>query len=387
MESRRENMAGQDRIDRLLEAGVREGVYPGAVLLAAKGDQVCLFSRVGHRRLSPKPAPMQKETIFDLASLTKPLATTLAVMKLVEEGSISLDQPVTDILGEVVPRDKRTVTPRLLLCHAAGFPSWIPFYRELARVDLNGRKQILRQRLLHLPLTYSPGKGTEYSDLGFMLLEWLVEKISGTPLPAFLDRRFYGPLSLQRTFLSESPCQDKYPQDEFAATEDCPWRGKMIQGFVDDENAYALGGYSGHAGLFGCAAEVYALLNLLRMRFLGRGEDYLLPETVRGFLRRQDLVKGSTWALGWDTPSPRGSSSGRYFSSQSVGHLGFTGTSVWMDLVKDVIVIFLTNRVHPTRSNEQIKEFRPRIHDAVMEELDLVSGKRSEKANCTNNQR
>ena len=152
-------------------------------------------------------------------------------------------------------------------------------------------------------------------------------------------------------------------------TEDCPWRERVIRGEVHDENAFALGGYSGHAGLFGTVDDVYHIVNMLRGHYRGGRRDFFRPETVRDFFRRQDLVPGCTWALGWDTPSEESSSAGNYFSRNSVGHLGFTGTSVWMDLDKDVIVILLTNRIHPTRNNERIKAFRPKLHDTVMEEL------------------
>ena len=157
--------------------------------------------------------------------------------------------------------------------------------------------------------------------------------------------------------------------DEFAATEDCPWRKRVIQGEVGDENAHALGGHSGHAGLFGTAEEVHVIVNMLREHYRGKRSDLFRPETVREFFRRQDIAEGSDWALGWDTRALEGSSAGRHFSRESVGHTGFTGTSVWMDLEKDVAAILLTNRVHPTRSNDRIKAFRPRIHDLIMEEL------------------
>ncbi|KPK19544.1 MAG: hypothetical protein AMK69_24210, partial [Nitrospira bacterium SG8_3] len=156
-----------------------------------------------------------------------------------------------------------------------------------------------------------------------------------------------------------------------AATQDCPWRKRVIQGEVDDENAWALGGYSGHAGLFGPAEEVHVIVNLLREHYLGMRDDYLKPETVRTFFTRQDMVEGSDWCLGWDSRAEENSSAGRYFSRNSVGHTGFTGTSVWMDLDRDIVVVLLTNRVHPARENEKIKTFRPVLHDLIMEELGL----------------
>ena len=363
-------MVNKNRVKTLLNKGVAEGVYPGAVLLAAfKGD--LLFQHVGSQALVPKVLPMKRDTIFDLASLTKPLATTLAVMKLIDSGLIELDQPLEDLLPKALLQDKKTVSLRFLLSHSAGFTDWKPFYLELDHIRREERKKLLREELLNIPLAYPPGAGTLYSDLGFMMLEWVVEEISGMKLPQFLCRHFYDPLGLEKTFFYEHGVPLRFGADQLAATEDCPWRKKVLKGIVHDENAYALGGYSGHAGLFGNAREVYTLVSLLIEHYRGEREDYLRPETVRAFFTRQGLVKGSTWALGWDTPSPENSSSGGRFSKGSVGHLGFTGTSVWIDLERDIIVIFLTNRVHPTRNNEKIRAFRPVLHDRVMEELIL----------------
>jgi CubicO group peptidase (beta-lactamase class C family) len=233
------------------------------------------------------------------------------------------------------------------------------------------RKRILREQILKDPLAYSPGKEYLYSDLGFMILEWIIEESAGMTMRKFVEQNFYQPLSLESTFLSTASLPLPFKREIFAATEDCPWRRRVIQGEVGDENAWALGGYSGHAGLFGPAEEVYVIVKLLREHYLGKRDDYLKPETVRTFFTRQDMVKGSDWCLGWDSPSEENSSAGRYFSRNSVGHTGFTGTSVWMDLDRDVFVILLTNRVHPTRDNEKIKTFRPKLHDLIMEELGL----------------
>lgn len=360
------------RIHALLSKGVLEKVYPGAVLLVARGGEPVFFHQVGRRSLIPHIAPMEKDTIFDLASLTKPLATALAIMKVVDQGRIELDQPIAGLLHRGVPKDKSNLTPRMLLSHCAGFPDWRPFYIELDHIEPGKRKNLLREQLLNIPLAYQPGGKTLYSDLGFILLEWICEESTGVPLHLFLDHYFFSPLFLKKTFLYNRASPVKFGRDQFAATEQCPWRKSILQGSVHDENAWSLGGYSGHAGLFGPAWEVYILVNLLRSIFRGYRQNYLRPETVRTFFARQDIVDGSTWALGWDTPSPQNSSAGKHFSEKSVGHLGFTGTSIWMDLEKDVIVIFLTNRVHPTRSNEKIRVFRPVLHDLVMEEFGVV---------------
>ncbi len=360
-----------DRVHDLLGEGLNEKVYPGAVLLVALGGKKVFHECYGHLALLPDRLVMRKDTIFDLASLTKPLATTMAVMSLVDEGGIRLDQSLSELLSARVPRDKRSLTVRWLLCHCAGFTDWRPYYEKLINHSLEERKTVLRARILEEPLTYTPAMGCIYSDLGFMVLEWIIVEVSGMAMDRFVDERFYRPLHLKRTFLWTEQGYRRYKKEEFAATEDCPWRKRVLQGEVHDDNAFALGGYSGHAGLFGTADEVWQIMNLIREHYLGNREDFLNPETVRQFFAKQDAIGGSQRALGWDMPSPEGSSAGKYFSPNSVGHLGFTGTSVWMDLKKDVVVILLTNRLHPRRSNERIKEFRPKLHDRVMQALGM----------------
>jgi len=359
----------QDRLKELLNKGVSDGVYPGAVLLVAFRGKIAFLQEAGRRSLVPFTGLVKKDTIYDLASLTKPLATTLALMKCVDDGKIDLDQPLESLLPDRVPDDKKALTTRLILAHSAGFADWKPFYLKLVEHNPETRKKLLRKWIMETPLVYPPGTRVIYSDLGFMILEWVIEQCTESPLPIFLDRHFFSPLSLKRTFFSECNLPPRFGEDQFSATEDCPWRKRVINGYVHDENAYALGGYSGHAGLFGAADEVYKVSDLLRSNYRGGIRNCLKPETVSEFFRRQDLVEGSTWALGWDTPSPQGSSSGTHFSAKSVGHLGYTGTSLWMDLEQDVIVIFLTNRVHPSRKNEKIRAFRPLIHDMVMKEV------------------
>jgi CubicO group peptidase (beta-lactamase class C family) len=356
------------RIQPLLVNGVGEGIYPGCVLLVAQKGRVIFFREAGNCSVNPRLAPMLKDTIFDLASLTKPLATTLAVMRLVDKGDLHLDEPLVNLLPQDLPEDKKILTPRLILCHCSGLADWEPFYLELTRYRPEERKKVLRNRVIEKPLAYPPGEGCLYSDLGFMVLEWVIEVATHMPMHLFLSRYFYEPLALERTWIGGIILSNRFEEAQYAATEDCPWRNKVLRGQVHDENAFAVGGYSGHSGLFGTAGDIYTLADMLWAHFRGDRQDYFKPRTVRSFFTRQDIVKGSSWALGWDTPSPN-SSSGMHFSRNSFGHLGFTGTSIWMDLDQDVIVVFLTNRIHPSRSNEKIKAFRPRLHDVIMEEL------------------
>ncbi|MCP4578194.1 MAG: serine hydrolase [Deltaproteobacteria bacterium] len=357
-------------IRELMKKGADEGVYPGAVLLVARKNEIVFFEQTGNRVLLPEPVPMEKDTFFDLASLTKPLATTLSIMKLFDQGEVHPDQTLGNLLRIPVPPDKATITLGHLLTHCAGLEDWAPFYLELSDEKPPERKSRLRDKLLNMPLKYSPGRRSVYSDLGFMILEWVVEEIAGESLPGFLHQHFFTPLLLEKVhfFGKLDPPPNK---TQFAATEDCPWRKRILQGEVHDENACALGGYSGHAGIFGTADGVYGLANLLREHFYGLRDDYLQPKTVRTFFEKQHLAPNSTWAFGWDTPSPIGSSAGRYFSPNSVGHLGFTGTSLWMDLTHDVTVVFLTNRIHPSRQNTAIRVFRPKLHNLIMEQLKL----------------
>jgi CubicO group peptidase (beta-lactamase class C family) len=389
-------MEEQQKLIDVLNRGLKDGVFPGAVAVVARHGKLVFFEHIGYRSLVPERAPMKRDTIFDLASLTKVMATVPTVLKLVDEGSIALEDPLSKLIPSANLGNKRGLTLRLLLSHSAGLIDWKPFYEKLRGHQLEDRKRLLRKRIIEEPFAYEPGKGSLYSDLGFMLLEWVVEEQTGENLPEFAQENFYGPMGLKRTFFvpvgeEKNPPRPPFTKGgsaeerggegrrvqgvgkaEFAATEDCPWRKKVLQGEVHDDNAWILGGYSGHAGLFSTAEEIYLMANMLREHFLGKRDDFFKPETVREFFRRQDIVKGSDWALGWDTRALEGSSAGKYFSRDSVGHTGFTGTSIWMDLEKDVIAILLSNRVHPKRDNDKIKQFRPVFHDAVMESLGLV---------------
>lgn len=362
------NKEQEKRVADFIKKGAEDGVYPGAVLLIARGGEIVFLRETGYLSLIPEHVPMKKDTIFDLASLTKVLTTTLAVMRLVDQERVGLDQPLSEIIQSHL-KDKGGLTPRLILNHSGGFAAWKPFYPDLVKIEQKKRKNFLRELIIDEPPAYRPGEASIYSDLGFMLLEWIIEEASGMQLDPFMKIDFYKPLSLKRTFLSNGSIPPQFKKDEIAPTEDCPWRKRILQGEVHDENAYALGGHSGHSGLFGDAEDILSIIDMLRGHYRGERHDYFKPEIVREFFRRQDIVKESSWALGWDTPSATNSSSGEYFSIHSAGHLGFTGSSLWMDLDRDITVIFLTNRVHPTRDNQRIKAFRPALHDLIMQEI------------------
>jgi CubicO group peptidase (beta-lactamase class C family) len=261
--------------------------------------------------------------------------------------------------------EKSVITVRQLLQHNSGLADYRPFYQDISKLPAEKRKQALRNLLVNEPLIHRVGEETVYSDLGFMILEWLVEHVSGKRLDRFVSETIYEPLGLENLFFVD--LNDKKNRGQFAATEKCPWRKILLDGQVHDENAYVVGGIQGHAGLFGTATAVHILLMTLLYAYHGKSpENRFQTELVRTFFRR---LPGSDKALGFDAPALKDSSAGSLFSKNSVGHLGFTGTSFWMDLDRCIIVVMLTNRVHPTRDNQAIRAFRPKLHDTVMKSL------------------
>lgn len=364
-------MSAEKRILDLLLSAVSDGIFPGGVLLVAHRKKTVFFEAVGNSGLVPVPRPMSRQTRFDLASLTKPLATSLAILCLVSQGKVRLDDSLAKLLpSTTVPKDKKEITLRQLLSHCSGLPAWKPYYLSLESLPQTARKAQIRRQILEEPLEYLPTTSTIYSDLGFIVIEWLLEENSGQDLYHFTREKLFDHLDCTAPGFIPLDQKTDVDHSQFADTEYCPWRGRILCGEVHDENAHALGGVAGHAGLFGTAQEVKCVLDCILDTIAA--ENISAPwsrEHLTEFLQPARLHPSSTWALGFDTPASSESSAGRYFSSNSVGHLGFTGTSFWLDLEKEMAVILLSNRVHPSRDNEKIKEFRPLLHDAVMEEF------------------
>jgi CubicO group peptidase (beta-lactamase class C family) len=353
------NDTQMEPVDRLMRQAIADKIFPGGVLLVSKEGETVFFNAYGVKHLVSR-APVAPETIFDLASLTKPLATTLAVMRLVQHHQIRLEQHLGQLLPEFEHTDKAGVKLEHLLYHNSGLPDYRPYYQALNGVAKDSRRKALRKRLVQEPRINPIGQTVLYSDLGFMILAWVVEHVAQRRL---VVDEIYQPLGINHLFFITHNIE--HDRGTFAATENCPWRRKIIEGQVHDENAYAVGGIEGHAGLFGTADDINRLLIELLFTYHGRTSTGLFQQDLlHQFFKR---LPGTDKALGFDTPSLTGSSCGRGFSPNSIGHLGFTGTSFWMDLERWVIVILLTNRVHPTRDNERIKKFRPKLHDTVME--------------------
>ncbi len=347
-----------------MRSGVAQRAFPGAVLLVAQEGAVVFEKAYGTADLF-RQVPVSEETCFDLASLTKPLATALAAMLLVQDARLDLDRPCGLYDRSLTASDKADLTCRQLLRHCAGLPAFRPYFMRLRQIPRTERRAHFMRWLIREPLRAEPGVRTEYSDLGFLLLQRVIESITHEKLDRFLLESAYRPLGIERLFFPVTP--NRPAEVEFAATELCPLRGRLLKGEVHDDNADAIGGVGGHAGLFGTARGVYALLQVLLDCDRGGGTaKFIDPIIVRHFFEHG---KDTNWTLGFDTPAAAGSSSGRFFGPRSVGHLGFTGTSFWMDRDRALIVILLTNRVHPSRYNTKIRAFRPLLHDAVFTAL------------------
>lgn len=355
----------------VVQRGVEGGAFAGAVAAVGRGDEVVVRA-FGHAALQPERVPMRADTLFDLASLTKVVATTPAVLRLVEQGAFSLDAPVADLLPEFTDR---RVTVRHLLTHTSGLPAWLPLY-----LDQRGLPAYLRA-IGRLPLEQAPGERVVYSDLGFILLGAIVARVTGQSLPDFCRTAVFEPLGMR-----ETGWLPQVPRARIAATEEGNrtememaglraaefdrWRQEILWGEVNDGNAhYGLGGVAGHAGLFGTAQD----LALYALAWLRGGRPILSPPTVQLATRNLTPAPGEARGLGWQKPPQetlpsRPHSCGELLSDSAFGHTGFTGTSLWIDPEKQLFIILLTNRLHPVRHRKgpDLFALRPAFHNAVV---------------------
>jgi CubicO group peptidase (beta-lactamase class C family) len=351
----------------LLDDAIARRVFPGAALAVTMQGRLLAwraFGRLTYEASSPEASPeVQREAVWDLASLTKPIATTSMAMLLHERGSLLLDAPIVKLLPEFAnPLDLRreAVTARMLLEHSSGLPAHRKLY-----LGADGREAML-SAAARVPLEAAPGDRSEYSDLGFILLGELLEKLAGEREDVFCQRKVFDPLKLNFRFAPHPRRPVQFPPTVI----DADYRGRIIQGEVNDENASAMTGVAGHAGLFGDALSVARFADCI----LRGGLGLFRPETVRLFTTRATLPAGTSRTMGWDTPSAP-SQSGTRFSARSFGHLGYTGTSLWCDPERGVSVTMLTNRTWPDATNQAIKEVRPAVHDAILECVDRIRGR------------
>jgi CubicO group peptidase (beta-lactamase class C family) len=364
----------QDRIFfsafSILDAAVADRVFPGSSIAVTHRGRVVGLRALGRFNYDSDSPLVTADTLFDLASVSKVVATTTAAMILYERGLLDLDARVVGIVPEFGKAGvagagaedgdarRRAVTLRMLLAHSSGLPAY-----EKLFLKVRTREQLL-QAAFTTPLAAEPGARAEYSDIGFMVLGEALERIAGETLDRFCQREIFGPLGMGHTTYKPPPeARAKIPPTQ----DDRTFRKRVIQGEVQDENASVLGGVAAQAGVFSTAEDLARFAHAM----LGGGHPILRPETVALFTRRETAPASTSRALGWDTPSGH-SQSGRYFSAQAYGHLGYTGTSLWIDPVRELSVVLLTNRTWPDCSNWAIKQVRPKFQDAVVEALDAA---------------
>ena len=373
-------LTGEQQIAEALQDAVSRGVAPAMGLLVGRGSEVLLTETAGLIENSGKTSPASADTVFDLSSLTKPLATSACALVLVSEGQMPLGLPVAEVLPELCAADaderRRQITVRMLLSHCSGLPAHVRYFEGLDSGLVGTRRgyRSVVDAVAATPLESDPGTRAVYSDLGFILLGELIERIAGMPLERFFTRQILNPLGVDSVGFRRLP---EEPDDDAQASAagnvapcgSCEWRDtQSLVGEVQDENCWAMGGVSGHAGLFGDLRGVHELVAEWVAAAAGRGR-VLSSDIAREFWARSGGPDGSTWALGWDTPSDVGSTAGTQIGRPAFGHLGYTGTSVWVDLERGVHCVLLSNRVHPDRDNQAIREFRPAIHDLVFGRL------------------
>ena len=340
-------------LDSIMRVGIAEGAAPGGSLVIGRYGRIVHMKGYGRQDTAKASSPVDENTIYDMASLTKVIATTTAAMILEEQGQLDLDRTVASYLPEFNAPDKAGITMRMIVTHRGGLEAFAALYKEF-----KGRDQYLTQINLR-PLKSTPGTETVYSDWDMILTQFVIERITGKSLDQFVAEKVFGPLGMTSTMYN--PDSLKY-FSRIAPTEIDTARGGLVHGKVHDENAWAIGGVSGHAGLFSTAKD----LSIFAQMLLNGGEYNGVRIVKASTLARWTAPQSGTSsrALGWDTPS-KGSSSGNYFSARSFGHTGFTGTSIWIDPEKDLFVILLTNRVDPTRANNRHVPLRRAVADAA----------------------
>jgi len=344
----------------VLRQAIADRAFPGASVAITHAGKLVALKTLGHSTYDESSPEVTVDSIFDLASVTKVVATTSMAMILYERGLLDLEMPVAGVLPEFAGDDPRRqeVTFHMLLAHSSGLPAYEKLFLRATSKD-----EFLREAFF-VPLKYAPATHAEYSDIGFILLGLALERIAEESLDRFCLHEVFGPLALLHTAFNPPPTWK--PQIPPTA-DDQTFRKRIIQGEVQDENASVLGGVAGHAGLFSTAADIAAFAHAM----LSGGSPILRRETLALFTRREGSPPGPSRALGWDTPSTP-SQSGKYFSPSSFGHLGYTGASLWIDPERQLSVTLLTNRTWPDCSNQAIQQVRPRFHDAVVEAVGVA---------------
>lgn len=340
-------------LDSLMNIGIAEKAAPGGILAVGRHGRIVHMKGYGLLDTARTSAPVDESSIYDMASLTKVISTTTAAMILEEQGLLDLERTVASYLPEFNAPEKAAITVRMLVTHQGGLEAFAALYR-----DTKGRDEYLR-KINERPLRSPPGTTTVYSDWDLILLQLIIERITGQTLDRFTTDRIFAPLGMTSTMYNPDSAS---LFERIAPTEIDSARGGLVRGKVHDENANAMGGVSGHAGLFSTAPDLTIFAQMMLNGGAYNGVRIVKPETIARWTAPQSRT--SSRALGWDTPS-KGSSSGNFFSPRSFGHTGFTGTSIWIDPERGLFVILLTNRVNPSRSTTRHVPLRRDVADAA----------------------
>jgi serine-type D-Ala-D-Ala carboxypeptidase len=369
----------------VLQGAINARAFPGTSIAVTHRDRLVALKALGRFTYDANSPKASSDTLFDTASVTKAVATTTMVMILYERGLLELEAPVIGIIPEFMADDcgepdprRGDVTFQMLLAHSSGLPAY-----EKLFLGAQSREDLLRAAFT-TSLSTDPGTHAEYSDIGFILLGAALERIAGESLDIFCQREVFGPLAMTNTTFNPPanirgeipPTADErtevegpqIPTANCAGTTRSTFRKRIIQGEVQDENAFVLGGVAGHAGLFSSAEDLARFAHVM----LNGGSPILRAKTVELFTHRESAPPGTSRALGWDTPSAP-SQSGKYFGARAFGHLGYTGTSLWIDPDRQLSITLLTNRTWPDCTNQAIRQVRPNLHDAIIEALSKIA--------------
>jgi len=346
-------------VDKVINKAVEDKSFPGAVVLVWKDGKTIYEKAFGNYTYDSSSPKIKTNTLFDLASLTKVVATTTAAMICYDKKLFSLEDKVIKYIPKFGVNSKENITIKNLLLHNSGLPAWKKFYGRNLKYD-----DVIKE-IYTSELEYKTGEKTVYSDLGIITLGKIIEKVTGKSLDIFCSDEIFKPLKMNATFYNPKDSLKKL----CAPTEtDNYWRMKTLQGEVHDETSAMLNGVAGHAGLFSTADDLAKLMSVLLNKGKINQKIFIQLSTIELFTKR--VSKESTRAIGWDTKSDSGSSAGKYFSKNSFGHTGYTGTSIWADPDRNLFVVFLTNRVYPTRENTKIQKVRPQLHNAVIKSIE-----------------
>lgn len=352
------------QVHEVISAGLAEGVASAISFGVWSRNHKFEMGAFGMTSFDEAQTPTASETFFDWASVTKVIAGATLTALLVERGSLRYETKVKSILTDFVSSE---IEIRHLLSHTAGFIDWVPLWKsvvadfpskEIENVSVEDRWESMRRAVLKISPAKRPEEQVLYSDVGVIVLSLLLREVLGEPLQTSVRKLILNPLGMKTAHYRIAARFNQKRDIRYAATENCPWRNRVLQGEAHDENCFAMGGVSAHAGLFGRAEDLVAF---------GQGllSGFLSSFTLEKMWAIQKLPAGNTRTLGWDTPSGDLPSSGKFFGKGTVGHLGFTGTSLWIDPRQGLVAALLTNRVHPTRDNQKIRKFRPEFHDAL----------------------